>query len=113
MYVHNQRTSEASTQQLRRDGGQWLRQRRLERGLSQRELAQAVGADYYTFISQLENGRGRIPPDRYGDWAEALGLESPIFVFNIMRFYDPVTFEILFGADGEFANQPERFERMD
>jgi len=113
MYLHNQRTSEADVQELRRAGGQWLRTRRLDLGLSQRDLALAVGAEYYTFISQLENGRGRIPPDRYGSWAEALGLDRATFVFNIMRFYDPVTFEILFGERGEFANEPERFRLID
>jgi len=113
MYVHNQRASEADVQALRRAGGQWLRARRRDRGLSQRELAESVGADYYTFISQLENGRGRIPPDRYRAWAAALGMSEPTFVFNIMRFYDPVTFEMLFGVNGEHANEPDRFELVD
>ncbi len=113
MYVHNQKTSDADVQALRRAGGQWLKSLRTSRGLSQRELASAVGAEYYTFISQLENGRGRIPPDRYQLWAEALGVPVWTLVFNIMRFYDPVTFEILFGKDAEHANQPGRFELID
>jgi len=113
MYVHNQKASEADVQARRRAGGQWLRELRTRRGLSQRELATAVGAEYYTFISQLENGRGRIPPDRYETWAEALGLPVWNFVFNIMRYYDPVTFEILFGEAGEFANSRDRFELID
>jgi len=113
MYVHNQRASEADVQELRRAGGQWLKARRTACGLSQRELAQRVGADYYTFISQLENGRGRIPPDRYKTWAAALDVPEQVFVFNLLRFYDPVTYEILFGANGEFANDPERFQLLD
>jgi transcriptional regulator with XRE-family HTH domain len=110
MYVHNQKASEADVQARRRAGGQWLRELRIRRGLSQRELAAAVGAEYYTFISQLENGRGRIPPDRYQLWADALDIPVWNLVFNIMRYYDPVTFEILFGKSGEFANAPDRFE---
>ena len=113
MYVHNQKVSEADVQARRRAGGQWLKGLRVKRGLSQRELAVAVGAEYYTFISQLENGRGRIPPDRYETWAAALGLPVWNLVFNIMRYYDPVTFEILFGEAGEFANSPDRFELID
>jgi transcriptional regulator with XRE-family HTH domain len=113
MYVHNQRASEQDVQALRRAGGQWLRDRRLARQLSQRALAEKVGAEYYTFISQLENGRGRIPPDRYADWAAALEIDEANFVFNIMRFYDPVTFGILFGPDGERANEPGRFSLID
>ena len=74
MYGNPQRRAAAGVQQLRREGGRWLRQCREAAGLSQRELAQLVGAEYYTFISQLETGRGRIPPDRYHIWAEALKI---------------------------------------
>jgi len=77
----------------------WLKELREKRGLSQRQLAQLVGADYYTFISQLETGRGRIPPDRYLQWAEALDIEPTVFVRTLMRFYDPVTYGILFAND--------------
>lgn len=74
-----------------------MKELREARGLSQRQLAALVGAEYYTFISQLETGRGRIPPDRYRAWAGALEIEPRAFVRNVMRFYDPITHEILFG----------------
>jgi len=79
---------------------------REKRGLSQRELAQKVGAKYYTFISQLEHGRGRIPPDRYHVWADALGVEPCAFVRGLMAYYDPVTHDILFGREARFRQQP-------
>jgi transcriptional regulator with XRE-family HTH domain len=85
------------TKKLRQEAGRWLRGLREERNLSQRDLAALVGIDYYTFISQLESGRGRIPPDRYEAWARALGVAPKKFVHTLMRFYDPVTFAILFG----------------
>ena len=113
MYVHNQKANEAEVQRLRREGGKWLKDLRTKRGLSQRQMAQKVGAEYYTFISQLENGRGRIPPDRYRAWAESLGIPAPTFVYNLMRFYDPVTFEILFDEDGRFGGDPERFQLIE
>jgi transcriptional regulator with XRE-family HTH domain len=97
MYGNPQKRSAAEVQDLRREGGQWLKAQREAAGLSQRQLAAKVGADYYTFISQLETGRGRIPPDRYRDWAEALGIPSNEFVRSVLRFYDPITFDILFG----------------
>jgi hypothetical protein len=59
-------------------------------------LAIKVGTEHYTFISQLETGRGRIPPDRYADWAEALGVDARPFVQEVLRFYDPITYNILF-----------------
>ena len=99
MYGSQQMASSSAVQELRRDAGRLLRGMRERAGLSQRELADRVGLDYYTFVSQLETGRGRIPPDRYRDWAAALGVEPRAFVRTLMRFYDPVTHEILFGAD--------------
>jgi len=62
-------------QLLRKEAGRWLRELREKRGLSQRELADKVGAEVYTIIAQLEHGRGRIPPDRYLVWAAALEIE--------------------------------------
>ena len=87
---------EPEAQLLRRQAGRWLKQKREERNLSQRQLADLLGLDYYTFISQLETGRGRIPPERYADWARSLGMEPQEFVYVLMRYYDPITFSILF-----------------
>jgi len=110
MYVHNQKRDDPAVQEARRAGGAWLRDLRLKAKLSQRQLAEKIGAEYYTFISQLENGRGRIPPDRYEEWAKALNVSANVFVFNLMRFYDPVTFRILFGEKGESASDAKRFK---
>jgi transcriptional regulator with XRE-family HTH domain len=96
MYGNPQRRNATDVQDLRRDGGRWLKEQRERAGMSQRQLAEKVGAEYYTFISQLETGRGRIPPDRYLEWARALGMPASVFVREIMRFYDPITHGILF-----------------
>lgn len=97
MYTHPQRLSAKLTRKLRSRAGSWLRELREKRGLSQRELAKKVGAEYYTFISQLEHGRGRVPPDRYLLWADALGVAPREFVRGLMSYYDPVTYNIMFG----------------
>jgi transcriptional regulator with XRE-family HTH domain len=99
MYSSPQRRTSSETIELRKDGGQWLKSLREAKGLSQRKLADLIGTDYYTFISQLETGRGRIPPDRYRVWSEALGVDQREFVKNVLKFYDPITFEILFGNE--------------
>ncbi len=96
MYTHSQLRSDVGVQELRRTAGLWLKELREKRGLSQRQLAKLVGAEYYTFISQLETGRGRIPPDRYREWAGALQVEPAEFVRTLMKYYDPVTHGILF-----------------
>jgi transcriptional regulator with XRE-family HTH domain len=98
MYGNPQRRSAIEVQDLRREGGRWLKELRERAGLSQRDLATRVGAEYYTFISQLETGRGRVPPDRYLQWANALGIDAKDFVHDLMRYYDPLTYDILFGA---------------
>ena len=108
MYTHPQRRSSELTQKLRNQAGVWLRELRERRGLSQREVAARVGAEYYTFISQLETGRGRIPPDRYLIWAHALGIDKREFVRTLMSYYDPVTYGILFdqAAAGQQTSLP-------
>jgi transcriptional regulator with XRE-family HTH domain len=102
MYTNPQRRSAKLTQQLRNQAGEWLRELRERRGLSQRRLAQMVGAGYHTFISQVENGRGRIPPDGYLVWAHALGVEPRGFVLGLMSYYDPATYNIVFGDGSQF-----------
>jgi transcriptional regulator with XRE-family HTH domain len=96
MYSNPQKLTQDGVLELRQQAGRWLRELREARGLSQRGLADQIGADYYTFISQIEAGRGRIPPDRYAVWASALGVDPKIFVQTLMRYYDPVTYEIVF-----------------
>ncbi|WP_422570113.1 helix-turn-helix domain-containing protein [Antarcticirhabdus aurantiaca] len=86
-------------QRLRKEGGAWLKQRREAAGLSQRELAERVEVGYYTFVSQIEAGRGRIPSERYSVWADALDMDARDFVRNIMAYYEPTTYQILFGDE--------------
>ncbi len=76
--------------------GLWLRSLREEQGLSQRDLADILSLDYYTFISQLENGRGKIPTHRYVEWANALGQNPQDFVRMLLKHYEPMTYRILF-----------------
>ena len=100
MYTNPQKRRISDTVELRRAAGRWLKDRREARGLSQRQLAELVGTEYYTFVSQLETGRGRIPPDKYRIWAESLGIEARDFVLALLPFYDPITYWILFSETG-------------
>ena len=96
MYTNTQRRADPEVQELRKAAGIWLRELREQASLSQRDLARMVGADNYTFISQLETGRGRVPPDRYAQWASALGVDPKLFVKRLLSFYDPITYGFLF-----------------
>lgn len=102
MYTHPQHGGGEEVKELRRQAGAWLKNRRGEVGLTQRALAESVGLEYYTMVSMIEAGRGRIPPDSYLAWAKALQMEPPEFVRILMQFYDPITHSILFG-DGSVA----------
>lgn len=99
MYAHQTNQSSSEVQELRRAGGNVLRELRETAGLSQRQLAQLLGFEQYTFISQIENGRGRIPPDSYKAWASALNVDTRDLVEKILRYYDPITHEILFDGN--------------
>tara|TARA_Y100000589_G_scaffold331639_1_gene386071 strand:+ start:2101 stop:2406 length:306 start_codon:yes stop_codon:yes gene_type:complete len=87
--------SEGSVE-LRKKAGSWLRARRCQLGLSQRELALRVNMEYYTFISQIEAGRGRIPAERMRDWSAALEMDPREFAIKLMKYYDPHTYEMVF-----------------
>lgn len=96
MAIQSAQIVPSETLALRREAGEWLRNRREELGLSQTDLAKLVGAEYYSFISQIENGRGKIPSNRFRDWAVSLRMEPKFFVQNILKYYDPHTHAILF-----------------
>lgn len=89
-----------ATQELRRSVGDWLRAQRERCGYSQTELAKALGLEYYTFISQIENGRGRIPSNRYAEWADALKMSRRDFAMRMMQHYDAFTYDLIFGEGG-------------
>jgi len=96
MLAELHKTSPEATKEQRLSLGLWLRSLREERGLSQRELADILSLDYYTFISQLENGRGKIPTHRYVEWANALGHKPKDFVRMLLKHYEPMTYRVLF-----------------
>lgn len=81
---------------LRKDAGAWLKALRNRAGLSQVELAHRLGLKYYTFISQVENGFGRVPTEAMERWANALGESPSSFARKLLAFYDPELHRLLF-----------------
>ena len=86
-----------SAKQLRKEAGNWLRDLRQRAGLSQVELAARLELKYYTFISQVETGYGRVPTESMEAWAEALGAKPSEFARRLLSFYDPDLYVLLFG----------------
>lgn len=83
---------------LRKQAGSWLKELRGKAGLSQMELAATLGFKYYTFISQVENGFGRVPTESMEAWARALGVEPSAFARELLSFYEPELHRLLFGV---------------
>ena len=93
---------------LRQQAGRWLKAAREEAGLTQAELAEKVGLRYYTFVSQVESGLGRLPIETQGAWAEALGLEPGEFARTLLRYYEPELYRLLFGGEALPQNRQDR-----
>jgi transcriptional regulator with XRE-family HTH domain len=88
--------TEQQTKQLRKQAGTWLKELRARAGLSQIQLAAALGFKYYTFISQVENGFGRVPTESLEKWARALGVDPSSFARELLSYYDPELHRLLF-----------------
>jgi transcriptional regulator with XRE-family HTH domain len=94
----------AELKRLRREAGGWLKRLRESAGLTQAELAERVGLRYYTFISQVESGLGRVPIESQGAWAEAVHVPPPEFARILLRYYEPELYRLLFeGEEAGFA----------
>ena len=89
-------TAAPEARQQRKQAGNWLKQLRADAGLSQVELAGRLGLKYYTFVSQVENGFGRVPTESMETWALALGADPSAFARQLVSFYDPELHRLLF-----------------
>jgi transcriptional regulator with XRE-family HTH domain len=92
-----ERTAVPEARRLRKEAGDWLKQRRADAGLSQIVLAELLGMKYYTFISQVENGFSRVPTEIMEAWATQLGLEPAEFAKHLLLYYEPELYRLLFG----------------
>ena len=88
----------AEAKQRRKEAGAWLQGLRKQANLSQVQLAAQLGLKYYTFVSQVENGFGRVPSESMEPWACALGLEPADFARQLLSYYDPELCRLLFGS---------------
>ena len=88
--------TEPQAKQLRKQAGTWLKELRGRAGLSQIQLAEMLGFKYYTFISQVENGFGRVPTESLEPWARALGVEPKAFTRELLSYYEPEWHRLLF-----------------
>ena len=72
----------------RQDMGVLVKSLRAAAGLTQLDLAEAVGQKYVSFISQVEQGRGRIPSADCLLWSDVLGIDVHAFTKECVRHYE-------------------------
>jgi transcriptional regulator with XRE-family HTH domain len=87
----------AQTKVLRQEAGRWLKAARERAGLTQAQLSDEVGLRYYTFVSQVESGVGRLPIETQAAWAKALHLDEAEFARTLLAYYEPELHRLLFG----------------
>lgn len=90
---------------MRRDAGRWLKGLREKAGLTQADVADKLGLRYYTFVSQVEGGHGRVPSDQIGYWADALGVQRRLLAIELLRYYEPELHRLLFADGPEIATE--------
>jgi hypothetical protein len=83
----------------RKAAGRWLSAQREAAGLTQAEVAERVGLRYYTFVSQVEGGYGRVPSEHFEAWAKALSHDPYDFTKVLLSHYDPDVFRLLFPGE--------------
>ena len=74
---------------LRAEAGDFIKRLRINKELTQKQVSNELGLDYYTFISQLECGQGRLPPKLWVKMAQILGQKPKEFSLKMLSVYDP------------------------
>lgn len=95
-YSNPQQGAGEEAKKLRQDVGRKLKALREAVGKTQRDIANEVGFDYYTMISQIENGKTRVPPLQMAAYARALQVTPADFGRLLLSHYDPPMFKLLF-----------------
>ena len=93
------RVDKVAARKMRIEAGAYIKGLRENRDpkLTQRALADKLKLSYYTFISQVEIGTARVPPEAQVAWAKALEVDSQEFAKKLLSFYDPHTHRAIFG----------------
>lgn len=77
--------------------GTMLKAAREKAGYTQKALADALGLDYYTMVSQMERGYVAVPPTLWVKLADLLHLDRHDFTLRCIETYQPNVYEALFG----------------
>ena len=84
------------TEKRYKRAGAYVKSCRLAADLTQGKVAKALDLEYYTFVSNVENGKNRIPPDQVAEWAAALEASPREFARALLRIYYPDYYRLIF-----------------
>ena len=95
--------------------GAVLKAKREDQGMSQRDIALALGYRNINFISMIESGRSNPPLSRLNDIARAYGMESDFVVIMLKELYSDtwgIIKELLITHKDIFAGkQPSQLDK--
>jgi transcriptional regulator with XRE-family HTH domain len=95
---------------MRRRFGAYVKGLRVDAALTQQQVAKALGYEYYTFVSQIERGFARVPPEDIQKWAKVLRVDVSEFAKRVLFFFDPYTYHAIFGGKNPLAMAAEKSE---
>lgn len=78
--------------------GNALKEARVKEGYTQKALADALGLEYYTMISQMEIGYMSIPPTLWTPIADKCRLDRADWVLRCLAEIMPDVYDALFGV---------------
>lgn len=90
---------------MRRRAGSYIKGLRTDAGLTQAQIAKALGYEYYTMISQIESGKARIPSEDIATWANLLKVDVVEFAKMLLSFMDPSLYHAIFGGQHPFVRE--------
>ncbi len=88
--------SEKRKEKNRNNLGRRLKDARKSQGYTQKALADALGIEYYTVISQMELGYMSIPASLWGPIADVLGMDRTEWIVMCLNEYSPEVYSSLF-----------------
>jgi len=88
--------SEKRKQRNKENLGSLLKNARVKEGYTQKALADALGLEYYTMISQMELGYISIPASLWAPIADILRMDKSDWVLKCALEYTPEIYHALF-----------------
>jgi transcriptional regulator with XRE-family HTH domain len=92
-----------------------LKEKRLEKGLTQMDMLRALGKDdaWFTAWSAIETGQRNLPPALWEDTMKILGIPKDEFIDVIIRYTNPWLYGLMYGFDpnlrAELSAIPEHY----